>query len=250
MKHRQTTPIYARIKQHLLDRIASGELSPGDRLPSESELAEAFSTTRTTVRHALTQLVFEDVIVRQVGRGSYVTEKPRIISPFSTQDPQSFEEQVAQTGSNVKLRPLSFGVVPADEKTAKTLRMETGTDIYLLRRLRLINDRPVCLELRYIPVRYAEKVTGEMLGNRPAHDFLSDIIGERIPTIAVAVVAEIADKETSELLNLKEGSALIVRENTYFDTAGRPIQCGASIFPGDIRLEYVLGRHPGETSPD
>lgn len=79
MKHRQTTPIYARIKQHLLDRIASGELSPGDRLPSESELAEAFSTTRTTVRHALTQLVFEDVIVRQVGRGSYVTEKPRII---------------------------------------------------------------------------------------------------------------------------------------------------------------------------
>lgn len=250
MNTRQTTPIYARVKQHLLDRIASGELQPGDRLPSESDLAESFETTRTTVRHAMSQLVFENVIVRQVGRGSFVNDKPRIISPFSTQTPQSFEEQVAQTGSTVKLRPLSFGIVAADARTAKTLQIETGTDIYLLRRLRLITDRPVCLEVRYIPVRYAEKITGEMLGNRSAHDFLSEIIGERIPTIAVAVVAEVTDRETAELLNLKEGSALVVRENTFYDDASRPIQCGRSIFPGDIRLEYVLGKHAKPLSGD
>ncbi|MDX5362412.1 MAG: GntR family transcriptional regulator, partial [Alphaproteobacteria bacterium] len=80
-------PIYTRIQQELRSRIASGALRPGDRLPSEIELADAFSTTRMTVRHALQELVYENLIVRQKGRGSFVSEMgARVTSPIDTRE--------------------------------------------------------------------------------------------------------------------------------------------------------------------
>ncbi|MDX5360396.1 MAG: GntR family transcriptional regulator, partial [Alphaproteobacteria bacterium] len=207
--------------------------------------------TRMTVRHALQELVYENLIVRQKGRGSFVSEMgARVTSPIDTRECHSFEEQVAVTGAVVTFRPLSFGLVEADKEVASTLRIAAGEDVFRLLRLRLIGDRPVCLEIRHIPTELAARVTGEMLARRSVHDFLSEIVGHRVPTIAVTVVAEKADAETARLLKVEEGDAMIVRENTYLDAAGRPIQCGRSVFPGDIRLEYVLGKHATPISGD
>ncbi len=64
------TPIYLQIQEEIRGRIASGALGVGDRVPSDTELAEAFKTTRATVRQALSRIVFEGLRVRQVGRGS------------------------------------------------------------------------------------------------------------------------------------------------------------------------------------
>src|SRR6185436_17036752 len=59
---RDTTPLYERIQEMLRTQIASGRLAAGERLPSETELAESFATTRMTVRQALAKLTFEGLI--------------------------------------------------------------------------------------------------------------------------------------------------------------------------------------------
>ena len=81
-----------------------------------------------------------------------------------------------------------------------------------------------------------------MLAERPVYDFLGEIIGERIPTIVVSVTAISARKRHAEALGLRRGSALLVREHSYHDSTGRVLLCGKSIFPGDVRTDYVLGR--------
>ena len=68
------TPIYARIQAHIRGGIASGGFRPGERLPSETQLAAQFGTTRSTVVHALQKLVFDGVVVRRAGSGTYVSE--------------------------------------------------------------------------------------------------------------------------------------------------------------------------------
>lgn len=245
MSERRFTPIYFRIQESIRRRITLGELVPGNRLPSETELAATFNTTRSTVRHALSLLVFEGLIVRKVGRGSFVAVPP-VASRIDTHQCRSFEDQVALSGKTVDYRLLSFAAVRAPAEVAERLKIAEGADVYRLRRLRLIDGRPVCLEDRYILAELARQVSSAMLARRPVYEFLGEIIGERIPTIVVSVIAISAGKSHAEALGLRRGSALLVREHSYHDSTGRALLCGRSVFPGDIRIDYVLGR---EASP-
>jgi GntR family transcriptional repressor for pyruvate dehydrogenase complex len=61
---------------HLEQMIALGELVPGDRLPSERELAESLSVSRTSLREALHQLESKHLIERRQGRGTVVLAPP------------------------------------------------------------------------------------------------------------------------------------------------------------------------------
>src|SRR5215813_5491042 len=88
-----TAPLYFRIQEMLRSQIVAGKLSEGTPLPSESELAETYGTTRGTVRQALAQLTFEGLIVRRVGLGTFVGGR-RHESRIETQRVRSFEEQM------------------------------------------------------------------------------------------------------------------------------------------------------------
>ena len=68
---------HRRVEQFVRDRIRSGELKPGDPIPPECQLAEQFRLSRTTVRQALSRLVYDGLIDRHRGRGSFVAE-PRL----------------------------------------------------------------------------------------------------------------------------------------------------------------------------
>ena len=72
MAQRGSSPKYGVIRQTLADGIVSGQYSPGDRLPSESELVKAFGASRPTVNRALRELQLAGLIERRAGSGSYV----------------------------------------------------------------------------------------------------------------------------------------------------------------------------------
>ncbi|MHB1652845.1 MAG: FadR/GntR family transcriptional regulator [Desulfitobacteriaceae bacterium] len=63
--------VYEEVIQQLKDAITQGELKPGDRLPSERELASEFNVSRVTIRQALTVLETLGLIIRKVGGGTY-----------------------------------------------------------------------------------------------------------------------------------------------------------------------------------
>jgi GntR family transcriptional regulator len=235
------TPIYFRIQEGLRRRITSGELKPGDRLPSETELADAFSTTRATVQRALQQLVFEGLIVRKSGSGSFVADPPSVASVIDTRMPHAFEDQVAAHGRPVTYRLLSFKRQKCSAKIAERLKIASSESVWRMERLRLIEDRPVCVEQRYFLDNLGAKVTQTMLERRSAHGFLSAITGERVPTITVSVTAEIASRRIADFLEISEGSAVLIRDNAHHNCAGMVLQWGLSIYRGDIRLNYVLG---------
>lgn len=237
-------PVYSQIEVHLRSIIQSGEFAPGDRLPSESELARKFRTTRTTVRQALTRLVFEGLITRHVGRGSFVATSESDKFPIDSRVCICFEEQVALEGKKVTYRAPSFEIVALPADAARQLRLPAGVDAFKLERIRVIDGRPVCLEVRYIPLEIGRRVTGDMLVARSAHAFVGEIIGARIPTIRVLISAIVADARLSDLLELPRNSAVLIRDNVHFDAEGAPVMCGASYFRGDVRTEYVLGHDP------
>jgi len=67
-------PLYLQITNYVEDLILSGKYLPGDKIPSENELAEKFDTTRTTVRKALDDLEKKGLLTKIFGVGTFVTE--------------------------------------------------------------------------------------------------------------------------------------------------------------------------------
>jgi DNA-binding LacI/PurR family transcriptional regulator len=65
-------PLYAFIKRELKNKIESGELPEGERVPSELELARQYDVSRNPTRQALRDLELEGYITRSPGRGSFV----------------------------------------------------------------------------------------------------------------------------------------------------------------------------------
>jgi GntR family transcriptional repressor for pyruvate dehydrogenase complex len=71
-----TTTLAQRVVTGLKDKILAGELPPGHKLPSETELIEEFGVSRTVVREAVTRLRAEGLVETFQGRGSFVLAMP------------------------------------------------------------------------------------------------------------------------------------------------------------------------------
>ncbi|MFD0671021.1 GntR family transcriptional regulator [Cohnella sp. GCM10027633] len=87
-------PLYEQIYNYLFERIKSGELASGSRVPSEKELADLFNVSRITSKKALEMLSANRLIERVQGKGSFVAEKlPELIETLHEQadNPQNWK---------------------------------------------------------------------------------------------------------------------------------------------------------------
>jgi DNA-binding LacI/PurR family transcriptional regulator len=67
-------PLHARVTARLRDDVRGGRYSPGDRLPSEIDLARQLGVSRGTVRQALVALLEEGLLETVPGRGTFVSD--------------------------------------------------------------------------------------------------------------------------------------------------------------------------------
>jgi DNA-binding GntR family transcriptional regulator len=72
--------VFRQLADLLRDRIASGDLAPGEPLPSELRLAQEYGISRTTVRQAIGQLRTEGLVTVDRPRGTFV----RVPEPTET----------------------------------------------------------------------------------------------------------------------------------------------------------------------
>lgn len=240
MSHSTSTPIYHRIEARLRGDIVAGRFREGDRMPSESELAREFRTTRGTVRQALQRLEYEGLIVREVGRGTFAG-RPKILSRIDTRFAQSFEEQMAVKGVRVSLEPIAFGPEPAPEGIAQTLRLLVGEEAYRLRRRRLVDGEVVGYEDRWLLAEIGRRARATAIRSQSAIDVVEQALGERLGDLEVFVRATAATGECARLLEVRRGSPVLVRAHTFFDARRRPVLTGQSVYRGDrYHFSYVL----------
>lgn len=237
-----STPLYHRIQGMLRQQIASGQLAVGARIPSETELAQRFETTRSTVRQALAHLTFEGLIVRRVGHGTFVA-KPRIEGHLAAGRPESFEEQMEQAGAHVGFRLIGFDEVPASPETATTLHVAPKTPIFRLRRLRLVEGEIVGYEDRSMLERIGARIPASALGTSSVIAMTEAALGSRLSGVAVSVAAERARAKIAQLLAIRAGMPVLVRIHTFYDEAGKPILTGTAYYRADkYRFTFRFGR--------
>lgn len=222
-------PNYYRLESHLRESIRSGALKPGDPVPPESQFCQQFAISRTTVRQALARLVFEGLIERYRGRGSFVAE-PRLehSKPFL-----SFEEEMRARGATTGIKLLDMRSEAAEGKVAENLGIAEGTPVVVLKRLRLVNGQVVGCEIRYLPKHIGEALTPDEIHNQPLVPAVRRILGKPRTRLALVVSASSATRHEAKILETRVGAPILIRENTWYVDSKEAVQYGKTLFRGD-----------------
>jgi len=162
-------PLYHQIYLDLRQMIQRGVISPGDMLPPELDICQAYSVGRQTVRQAIARLVDEDLVERFAGRGTFVREQPSHTQFFLD---RSFSQQMREMGRVPHSRLLSqqIGVVDMDVPALQAYR---GKPCLTLERLRLGDSEPICHQ--------TTTILSERCAGIEAQDFANQSSMKRLP---------------------------------------------------------------------
>jgi GntR family transcriptional regulator len=208
-----------RVAADLRKRIASGELAAGSRL-DEMAVAGDFSASRNTVREALDQLRREGLVERRRGVGTTVLA-PKYGHGLDRL--AGLGEALGEYGSvhNRVLLAKRISRVPAE--VATRLEIETTAGAVRLRRLRLLNDTPLSLDISYVPVDIGVPLLEEDLANRDVFALIEQIAGSRLGSADVTVHAATAAPEIAALLDVRPHTAIFTIERLTRLADGRPV---------------------------
>ena len=129
------------LAQELRARIRAGEWRPGERIPSEPELARQETVSRSSMRAAITMLEEEGFVSRRHGSGTYVTHRPALPNELGRNFGVS--RMIASEGLEPGTVEESSGTEPAPRAVAEILGIEEGERVSALRRVRTADGRRV-----------------------------------------------------------------------------------------------------------
>ena len=119
------------VRKYIDDLVVTGQLEPGDRLPTEREMAEALRVSRGAVRRALQGLQDEGRISRTVGRGTFLVDPPiQYVAPSANTSPaEIMQARLTAEPPIAALAARSAHQVDLDE-LAKHLAEEARTNTF------------------------------------------------------------------------------------------------------------------------
>lgn len=137
------------IVDHLIASIQSGRYEPGDKLPSENEVADLYKVPRFTVHKAYERLHELGYLYSKQGKGSFVKDRNMHISLLRSEN-ESFGQKMIDLGLNYMSKNAFCEPIELNNKIYESLGAEEGERVYKVGRLRLIDDQPIALHISYV----------------------------------------------------------------------------------------------------
>jgi GntR family transcriptional regulator len=237
-------PYYEQLKQVLLHQIEQGEYGPGDLLPSEHELCDKYSVSRTVVRQALGELVNEGRLYRMRGKGTFVA-KPKLHEQFIESTVGFFEDLTAR-GHVVESRVMSCEAVQPTEQVTAALELTNDDRSIEIVRLRSVNDEVVAFTKSYLPYigdDFFEDLRATDLSKVSLYRYLEDRWGIRIESGHRSLEAVLATGMLARLLEMDQGRPVLSIESIGRDSGGRVVEYFVAWHRADrTRLEMDVVR--------
>lgn len=224
---------YRQLMEYIQKQISEGIYKPGDRLPSEKELAAIFQVNRHTVRQALGELAGRGLIYTGRGKGTFVARKRPEIIDYKVSRRTRFTHNIMEVGLIPGARVLRGQEVAAMEQVARNLRLETGIRVVLLEMLRFINQGPFCISTNYFPAHLVPGLLARIDEINSLYDFLDRHYG-LCPTRTYSTFqAAFPDPDDAAALEIPRNQPVLVVESAMTGEDGTAIQYSITRFRGD-----------------
>lgn len=204
--------LYFQLYEIFQKKIESNEWAVGSMIPTEEELCKMFEVSRATVRTSLLELVRHGYLKRHPGRGTFVLRN--IISDglsMSTNFSEFLLEEGTQFSTNVLAQTV---MMPIDDLDIR-LDIPKDKHVIYIKRLRLIDSRPVLLQETYIPYHICPLLLEEEIGHQSIFSLFENKFGIKITKAKNYIEITFLNNEEARLVGLNEGSPAVLL-NQYF----------------------------------
>jgi GntR family transcriptional regulator len=228
-------PIYYQIKQTIKGWIVNKEFGPGNKIPSENELADRFNVSRLTVRQAISQLIQEGFLNSRRGEGTFVTSNEDLINSFSLETTGFMDELFSTQLSKVTTKWATLSKMVAPKPVKEKLQLETNDEeVVQIKRVRLLRGRPFTYTINYLPVEIGARVNEKDLYRRRLLEILERDLKVEFTEAVQTIEASFADQEVAEKLEVASGSPILFVEKIMYSKQHKPIELFQSSYRGDL----------------
>lgn len=236
---------YRGIAAEIRRLITSGELHPGDPLPSETQLAGQYGVSRATARLALTQISNEGLATAGAGRIRRVRDTTPLVVYASRSE--SIERRIAagvdawvsdvKEQGHVPAQEISVEVVQADTVTARRLGLQAGDLVAVRRRIRTVDGTPDNINDTYYPMDLTRQIP-EILNPADVTQGVIALMHDH-GIVQVRYTDELTWRpplpEEAGRLKIPSGVSVLVQARTGY-TDGRAVKCTVTVWPGDRHM--------------
>lgn len=217
-------PLYERVRQAIKSSIDDGTYAPGERLPSESRLAEDLGVNRLTVRRAIEELARAGVVESRQGSGTYVSA-PIVRLPVSQKlSTDSLVEgmtaQIAAQGytyEDVFLRAMKVDAGPS----RASLELPPGP-LWRVDNAIVVQGTAWMWSSSWFPRDLLTDPEGDWNSSTGLYGQLNKVVSDLRP-IWRAISADAATMDDAEILSVRAGSPILVRDGLTADENGTPV---------------------------
>ncbi|OQX62570.1 MAG: hypothetical protein B5M51_05820 [Anaerolinea sp. 4484_236] len=230
--------IVDQVNEILRERIRDATYSPGEKIPSESELSAEFSVSRATVRTVLAKLSVEGLILRKQGDGTYVNERIREVNTHLG-GLWDFAHLIESSGFTARIQALSMELVIATEEQARALAITPGDELLSMVRLFSADERSAIVANNVIPTAFLTKPMEEVDGELRIREILKEYCDQDV-AFAVTDIRSVLAGEEASALDAKPDDHLLNLKMVFYSKNNRPVALGDSYFNDKVlRLRLV-----------
>lgn len=206
---------YVTIYKEWKEKIESGQIAEGERLPTESSLMESYQVSRDTVRKSLNLLEQNGYIQRGRGRASLVMPKQRYTFPLS--EIASFQEANKLSNAHAETEVVNLDILQDSHKIKKIFQQSVNGEVYELIRVRRMKDEAVILDKDY----FVRDVVPRLPLNEckvSVYRYLEEELGLQISYAVKEITVQKANAEDYELLDMGDyNMVVVVKSHTYLE---------------------------------
>ncbi len=215
-------PKYYQLK-HILREWVS-QMQPGVVVPSEAELCQKYTVSRTTVRKALSDLAQEGLVYTIQGKGTF-TAGAKKRSAWVAQT-GGLHADMTERGFTVTMQMLEKQVIPAEENIARELMIAEGAPVLKLVRLRFVDGKSFDICTNYLSFARFPGIETLDFEKSSLYTVLRGKYNVKFTNGIRLIEASSCTSEEAKWLQIPANSPLLVMRSTMYDEAGITIEHG------------------------
>jgi GntR family transcriptional regulator len=215
------------------------DTKPGDRLPTEPELAKQLGVSRATLREAMRTFETQGLLLRRQGVGTFVV-RPTQVLDTGLEVLESIDTLAKRTGLPVSPGKIELEVRSANDEECAALELDAGCQVVSVSRVIIAEARPVAYLVDILPedVLSPDEVKEGFSGS--VLDLLLERGDPQLVNSHCEIAAVAANAKIARALQIQRGDAILKFSSRLFSLEGRIVDSTFSYFlPGYFRFHVV-----------
>ena len=231
-------PLYVQIKNYIREKIETGELKKGDKIPSEKLLCEKFNVSEITVIRALRDLVNEGIIFRKQGKGSFVKE------PDYKEDLNklaNFKNIHTLPHSKAEHKILEWHIIKPPKEIRNRMKLNKEDKVLKIVRLRFFKGEPVAFERTYIPDNLIPSLEEkrELFEKKFVYDIFKTMPNISPESSQIFIKPILADEFYAKTFKITVGDPLLLWDRTTYSKDKKIIEFSIFCARGDKCKHHI-----------